>query len=135
MLFKAGFFFRKKSSSTNLTEVLADPNADYLLAFDPAHPNDKTTMPSLVYPLNVNRNTFYQNSEALVLPGDHIRFQDISLSYRFTFKPFKLELYGYVDNIGIIWRKNKWRLDPEVNDYWGAYPVPRSYSLGARLQF
>lgn len=135
MLFKAGFFFRKKSSSTNLTEVLADPNADYLLAFDPAHTNDKTTMPSLVYPLNVNRNTFYQNSEALVLPGDHIRFQDISLSYRFTFKPFKLELYGYVDNIGIIWRKNKWGLDPEVNDYWGAYPVPRSYSLGARLQF
>jgi len=135
VLFKAGFYFRKKSSSTNLTEVLADPNADYLLAFNPAHPNDKTTMPALVYSLDANRNTFYQNSEALVLPGDYIRFQDISLSYRFNFRPFKLELYGYVDNIGIIWRKNKWGLDPELNDYLGAYPIPRSYSLGARIQF
>jgi TonB-linked SusC/RagA family outer membrane protein len=135
VLFKAGFYFRKKSSSTNLTEVLAAPNADYQLAFDPTHPNGKTTMPTLVYPVDGNRNTFYQNSEALVLPGDYIRFQDISLSYRFIFKPFKLEIYGYVDNIGIIWRKNKWGLDPEVNDYWGAYPIPRSYSLGARIQF
>jgi len=135
ILFKAGFFFRKKSSSTNLTEVLGDPNADYLLAFDPAHPEIKTSMPALVYPVNVNRNTFYQNSEDLVLPGDHVRFQDISLSYRFRFRQIKLELYGYIDNIGIVWRKNKWGIDPEVNDFFGAFPAPRTYSLGARIQF
>ncbi len=135
ILFKSGFYFRKKSSSTNLTEVLGSPNADYLLAFDALQPNRESTMPSVVYPANVNRNTFYQNSEALVLPGDHVRFQDISLSYRFKLNQIKLEVYGYVDNVGIIWRKNKWGLDPDVNDYFATYPTPRSYALGARIQF
>lgn len=135
ILFKAGFSFRKKSSSTNLTEVIGDPNADYLLAFDPAQPEIKTSMPALVYPVNGNRNTFYQNSEDLVLPGDHVRFQDVSLSYKFSLQHVKLELYGYIDNIGMIWRKNKWGIDPEVNDFFGVFPAPRSYSLGARIQF
>jgi len=134
ILFKSGFYFRKKSSSTNLAEVLASPNVDYLLAFNTQQANKESSMPALVYPTNVNRNTFYQNSEALVLPGDHIRFQDISLSYRFKFNRIKLEVYGYIDNVGIIWRKNKWGLDPDVNDYFGTYPAPRSYALGARIQ-
>ncbi|NJI72733.1 SusC/RagA family TonB-linked outer membrane protein [Sphingobacterium kitahiroshimense] len=135
ILLKSGFYIRKKSSSTNLNEVLSMPNADFMLAFDPQNPNKETSMPALVYPVNASRNTFYQNSEALVLSGDHIRLQDISLSYQMKFSRFTVDFYSYIDNPGILWRKNKVGIDPDVNDYFGLYPIPTSYSLGARIQF
>ncbi|MCS3554222.1 MULTISPECIES: SusC/RagA family TonB-linked outer membrane protein [unclassified Sphingobacterium] len=135
ILLKSGFYIRKKSSSTNLNEVLSMPNADFMLAFDPQNPNKETSMPALVYPVNASRNTFYQNSEALVLSGDHIRLQDISLSYRMKFSRFTVDFYSYIDNLGILWRKNKVGIDPDINDYFGLYPIPTSYSLGARIQF
>ncbi|MNY41912.1 hypothetical protein D3C86_1767590 [compost metagenome] len=51
------------------------------------------------------------------------------------FSRFTVDLYSYIDNLGILWRKNKVGIDPDVNDYFGLYPTPTSYSLGARIQF
>ena len=83
-----------------------------------------------------NRDNFYLNSEALVEKQDHIRLQDISLSYtigknNWKKNPFtSIRVYGYVNNIGILWRANDEGLDPDVN---GGYPSFRTVTFGVKL--
>lgn len=87
---------------------------------------------------NSARDAFYHYSEVLVEKGDHVRLQDVNISYnldkaRFKRLPFQqLNVYLYANNIGIIWRANKYGLDP---DYPSGFPATRSYSLGIKAIF
>ena len=96
-----------------------------------------TSVPSLPESYDNNREMIYTYSSALVEKGDHIRLQDISLSYTLDRKhmerlPFsKVEIYSYVNNIGILWKAASGNLDP---DYPTSKPS-RSVSLGVRLDF
>jgi hypothetical protein len=70
----------------------------------------------------------------LVEKGDHLRFQDIYLNYRFNrIKHVRaLQLYAYAKNINwILWRSNRLGLDPEYRD---AIPLPLSVSLGINIE-
>ncbi len=120
LTYKFGYFFRRASASLNYTDVLGlYQHADYAQRWQ--NPGDEltTSVPSLVYPSNSRRNTFYKYSEVLVEPGDHIRLQDIRLGYnmsqaivrKLSFR--RIEVFSYAQNIGIIWRKNKLNLDPD----------------------
>ncbi|MCX2486791.1 hypothetical protein, partial [Pedobacter sp. MR2016-24] len=65
---------------------------------------------------------------------DHIRLQEINLSYGFGKKGWFIKnprVYANVSNLGVIWRANKLGLDPDINDY----PNPRAYSLGFSANF
>lgn len=94
-----------------------------------------TDVPSLIYPLNSARETFYQASEIFAEKGDHVRLNYIQLSYRMTptaleKAPFKsVGLFANVNNLGIIWRANKKGLDPNYLNL----PPQKSYSIGIRL--
>lgn len=103
------------------------------------NPGDEltTNVPSFVYPSNANRDAFYRNSEVNVLKGDHIRLQYINLSYSFgdTHKtsPFKeIQLDLNFSNLGILWRANDQRLDP---DYPGSIVPSLSCGIGLRASF
>jgi hypothetical protein len=83
------------------------------------------------------RQSFYNSAEINVLKADHIRLQYINLSYSFnggkTNNFFKsLTLYGNIANLGILWRANKEKLDPEN---LSTMPIPRSYAIGVRAAF
>lgn len=86
-----------------------------------------------------SRDFVYSVADILVEKGDHIRFQDINFSYdmrrsNYSWLPFdKVSLYGYVNNIGIIWRANKQGLDPDY--VFQPYPATKSYSLGINITF
>jgi len=89
-------------------------------------------VPSLVYPSNYNRQTFYTYSATLVTKADNIRFQDIRLSYDLmklvkspTFGSF--QVYTYASNLGLIWKANKYGLDP---DTYSSYPNPFAIAAG-----
>jgi hypothetical protein len=100
-------------------------------------------VPSLVYPSNTNRNNFYRYSEALVEKGDHIRLQDIQLSYDWSPRSKErtwvrsVHLYLYLNNLGLIWRANKYGIDPDFNDNNFSFnlPEPKSLALGCRVSF
>ncbi|HEY8659193.1 MAG TPA: SusC/RagA family TonB-linked outer membrane protein [Hanamia sp.] len=97
----------------------------------------RTNVPSMPYPSNIYRDQFYNNAEVNVDKGDNIRLQDIRLSYDFLFsrqkKTFKeLEVFFYMNNVGILWRANHEGLDP---DYGFGLPSPRTYSLGIKANF
>jgi len=75
----------------------------------------------------------------LVDKGDHIRLQDISLSYDVDGSKLNkhvfnsMQVYLYVSNLGILWRANKDGLDP---DLWaGGVPSPINYSIGVKANF
>jgi hypothetical protein len=141
IIFKMNYYFRKNAMSLNYTQLLTTGgNLDYSNRWQ--HPGDElyTSIPSPVYPNNNNRNDFYKGSSVLVEKADHIRLQDISISYAIDKSnskklPFlQLQLYVYANNIGILWKATKSGLDPDyITPY--SYPNPKSLSIGLRAGF
>lgn len=95
----------------------------------------ETTIPSMKYPANTNRDKFYAESEANIIRADFIRLQDISLSYPLDIKLgnkiTKMTITGQVNNVGVLWKRNKKGIDPEN------YPIPasRNFGLSVRLLY
>ncbi|WP_165499764.1 SusC/RagA family TonB-linked outer membrane protein [Pedobacter frigidisoli] len=102
------------------------------------NPGDEaiTDVPSMIYPANANRDMAYNYSDILIERGDHIRLQDINLSYDFALpkggsKLFRsLRIFTYVNNLGILWSVNKLGLDPDY--LTSAFANPRTYAFGIR---
>lgn len=142
--FKLGYYFRRSSVSLNYTDLVSsNPHADYSNRWQ--QPGDEliSSIPSLSYPSNSNRNNFYTYSEALIEKADHIRLQDIRLDYimdqsKYKKLPFsQLNIYIYASNLGLLWKANHSGIDPDYNDnfYLNAYPAPLSLSIGLRASF
>ncbi|WP_286727264.1 MULTISPECIES: hypothetical protein [Sphingobacterium] len=113
---------------------------DYLNRWKQAGDEAVTNVPSNPFANIANRDIVYTQSEILAEKGDHIRLRDIRLDYSLSkllhnrFKIKDLSIYGYLNNVGILWRKNKLGLDP---DYPSAsyYLSPRIFSLGIKMSY
>jgi len=139
--YKGGYWFRR--SSINYDELFNERSAghkDFDLRWQNTGDEKRTNVPSLPVKDDPIRDAFYLNSEALVTRGDHIRLQDIQLSYTLTTKsgvklPIRQAIfYLYVNNPGIIWKANHYGIDPDAPNY-GDLPAPRSWSFGGRFSF
>lgn len=141
--YRLGYVFRRSTTSLNYTNIIqSGQHSDYTLRWQQSGDEKTTSVPSLVYPANNNRNAFYQSAEVLVESGDHIRLQDIRFSYDFPgnvlqkMKMSRLSLFAYVNNLGILWRKNKAGIDPSaVGNSLNQYPTPLSTSIGLTVNF
>ncbi len=143
--YQLGYYFRNRSFSSqalySVTGYWSTPyQSDYANRWQ--KPGDEliTRIPAALYPVNGNRESYYTMVEDHVHRGDHIRFRDIRLGY--SFPKLKnsfvkgLQVYGYVDNIGLIWAANKIGLDPQFLPGPGtSFPTPRNYAIGATIQF
>jgi hypothetical protein len=112
--------------------------ADYENRWQKAGDELNTRIPAFIYPANSASNAFFQYSDDLVEKGDHIRLQDIRMSYRVHNPVLRkvgitdLQIFGYATNLGTVWRHNKKGLDP---DYWFSdYIPPANISLGINIQ-
>ncbi|MCX2478362.1 SusC/RagA family TonB-linked outer membrane protein [Pedobacter sp. MC2016-15] len=98
----------------------------------------KTNVPSLIYPVNFGRDEVYEYSTALIEKGDHIRLQDIRLSYSLIKKEpshsplASLSVYTYASNLGIIWRASSYKIDP---DNVNGIPSPKTIAFGLKATF
>ncbi|HVZ26991.1 MAG TPA: hypothetical protein VG842_13085, partial [Sediminibacterium sp.] len=136
---KFGFYFRRNTIDYSDLFNNGNGHADYALRWQ--KPGDEliTNVPSLLYPLVSNRDAFYKESNALVEKGDHIRLQYVTLSYSFAPKhPEKtmvrqIRLFINGSNLGILWRANRYGLDPDYLD--GTIPPAASFSAGCNLSF
>lgn len=138
IVYKLGYYFRRPSTSLNYADIIGSgAHSDYDLRWQKPGDEKHTYVPSTIYPSDPNRNTFYQYSSVLVDRGDFIRFQDLSLGYDFSkrqirMKPFnQLQLYAYINNIGILWRANKQGIDPDYVGT-GALPNPMTIAFGIK---
>jgi hypothetical protein len=77
-------------------------------------------------------------SDVLIEKGDHIRLQDIQLSYQLSknenrWLPMNyLRIYIYTNNLGILWKASHTDIDP---DYISSTPNPRTIAAGLKIDF
>ncbi len=144
--YKFGSYFKRPSVNYTMLFSTAGGSggtADYEKRWQKPGDELHTNVPSMIYPDNSNRDGTYQNSDILVQKGDFIRLQDLTLSYDLTKKqvaslPFAtVRFYLFANNIGILWRANKYGIDPDfVPQSSGlVYPNPRTISGGVKLDF
>ena len=134
--YRLGYYFRRSSIIYGRTRGLGG-HSDYALRWQQPGDESHTNVPSIPQTTDNFRDDLYRYSSVLVEKGDHIRFQDINLSY--TLDKNKLaklpveraQLYMYVNNIGILWKATKTVPDP---DYRTAAPQ-RTFSVGLKVDF
>lgn len=136
---KAGHYFRRNSIEYFRTIYGMDKgHPDFNLRWQ--KPGDEliTNIPSFDPMGSEHRDLFYKFSEVLVEKGDHIRLQDIQISYDISKQQFKklpmqlIHFYIYANNIGILWKATEVNIDP---DYVRDLPNPRSFSAGVKIEF
>jgi len=136
--FRAGYAVRRETIDYNrlLRSNATLGHSDYGLRWK--KPGDElwTDVPSMAYPLDSRRNEFYMMSETTVIKGDHIRLQDLNISYLISSGVHKLPFQHlkatvYARNLGFIWRANHLKIDPDA----GQYPLAKTISFGLTANF
>ncbi|WP_144062724.1 SusC/RagA family TonB-linked outer membrane protein [Sphingobacterium paucimobilis] len=128
--FRLGYYYRK--STVSYAQLLSngighlDYNKRWKVPGDELH----TTVPSLTYPLDSNRERFYAYATPTVSRGDNIYLQFASLSYRIPKigrigKMPETNVYLNGSGLGYVWRKDRTEL----------LDNQRSFSLGLRVNF
>jgi TonB-linked SusC/RagA family outer membrane protein len=131
---KFGYFYRRSSIDYPLLFSYGTGHEDYAKRWQ--QPGDEliTNVPSMDYPIQSNRDSFYLGSEATIAKGDHVRLQYLNLKYNFPLKPAAgkqssvLEVFVFSNNLGILWQADKNGIDPDYTQYAPAKTV----SLGLR---
>lgn len=135
--YKFDYFIRRQGLNYEQLFYTWAGNKEYEARWQKTGDEQITQVPSQIYPSDGSRDYFYQFSSATIEKGDHIRLQDITLSYdltkaKFPRLPFEsIKLYAYANNIAILWRANSKGLDPDFPA--GGIPLPRTFSLGLKL--
>ncbi len=133
--YKLGYYFRRPSIHYFSFASNYLPNVDYINRWQSSGDEQVTNVPSMAYPLNYARDEFYKYSEVLVEKGDHIRLQDIQVSYTFREKQHikGLEVYAYMNNLGLLWKSTNASLDPDF--VHSQYVNPKTFSIGVKAHF
>ena len=138
--YKFGYYFRKPA--LNYADLYNNgiSHTDFTKRWMKSGDELVTNIPAMVYtdyPQFSNRTNFYALSEINVLKADQIRLQYINMAYtvsnqnrKFLFET--LQLYINITNLGIIWRANKEKVDPDYPS--GAIPT-RQFAFGIRGNF
>lgn len=135
--YRFGYYFRRNSVMYSSLYSTYYTHGDYYKRWKSPGDEVFTNVPAMIYPGNGVADNYYKNSEILVGKGDHIRLQDISLSYRFSDTLLKkyniktLKLFTYINNLGIIWKSDKTGLDP---DFPSNKPI-RTIAFGLNCSF
>jgi TonB-linked SusC/RagA family outer membrane protein len=138
--YRFDYYFRRSSINYYSLYQTFTGHSDYAIRWQKPGDEKITNVPSLPSIPDPSRDGFYTNSQVLVEKGDNIRFQDIRLAYDLNKKHgSKLlfqhaSLFVYLNNVGIIWRANKYGIDPDYNNY-GAIPPSRSIAVGLSTNF
>jgi TonB-linked SusC/RagA family outer membrane protein len=136
--FKFGHYFRRGSLNySDLFKGKFENSEEFNRRW--MKPGDElfTNVPSLTYPLSSSRSSFYNGAEINVARADNIRLSYITLAYEFSRiewkkMPFEsAQVYINASNLGVLWRANKWGLDPDVPT--NALPLQRRFAVGLRL--
>ena len=110
-------------------------HTDYALRWQKPGDELHTDVPAFKYPADLGSQV-YMRSSALLENGGQIKLRDIQLSVSLPslsrFKVQNAKVYGYIQNVGTIWRANKFGIDTE---YGFNIPDPIMSALGLSFNF
>lgn len=136
--YKLGYKFRKAALSySKLFGGFGGPGtSEYPNRWQEPGDENHTNVPSMIYSFNSLKDRIYEGSSANIYSANHIRLQDVNLSYiiekqNIYFK--QIRLYANVSNLGIIWRANNIDIDPDFGSYH--YPAPKAWTFGVTANF
>jgi TonB-linked SusC/RagA family outer membrane protein len=131
--YKLGYYFRRNGvfsgSNFGSAALTSYSMLDYAKRWQKPGDELTTNIPALTYPAS-RQDGFFQNSDVMVESGNHIRLQDIRLSFSLggsrTQTSFfrNANIFVYAKNLGILWRENNLKIDPD----YGATNIPQSFS-------
>jgi TonB-linked SusC/RagA family outer membrane protein len=133
--YRLNYYFRKPvtSYSALITNGIGYP--DYDQRWQKQGDEQRTNVPSFVYPVNSLRDQFYYYSSVNVLKADNVKLDEIYLNYDLTSKMrflgvrnFQIYLFANQLNI-ILWKANKDGIDPDV-----MYNVKPPFSFSAGIK-
>ncbi|MDR6782709.1 SusC/RagA family TonB-linked outer membrane protein [Pedobacter africanus] len=134
--FKLKYYFFRPSYLGG-QDLGAIPSKEYLKRWQKPGDEQYTNVPSLAFPNDFRRNTFYNFSEVNVEKADHVRLNDLQMGYslnrnNFRRLPFRqLDLSLSWNNLNILlWKANKVGLDPE---HLNGRIMARTIALGMNL--
>ncbi len=134
--YRLGYAFRQSSISYGNVMGLGG-HGDWYKRWQKPGDEIHTSIPSLPLVANTNRDVFYRNSQVLVERGDHVRLQDIRINYLWNDRALKkigvakINIYSYLNNLGVVWTANKRGVDPDFIDG----PLPKTIAFGIRCDF
>lgn len=138
--YKLGYYFKR--SSINYYNLLYawQGNIDYTHRWQQPGDEKFTSVPSVPsLPADKSRDAFYNASEAVVTKADHVRLQDVVVSYdldktHYSFLPVKhMQLSLYATNLGLIWKANHYGIDPDYQQ--ATYLPPKIFSFCIKANF
>lgn len=136
ILYRFKYYYLRNSINYSSLFTSWGGHTDYNKRWQVPGDERTTAIPSMTYPANQRRDQFYSQSSILIDRADNIKLQDIRISYDFRNISQKLknslQIYFYANNLGIIWRKNKHKDDPDTGN--NVY-LPSSYSFGCNINF
>lgn len=135
--YRTGYYFRRQSIHYESLISRGIGHLDFSQRWQNAGDELKTNIPSFQFPItSVGRDDFYALSDVLIEKADHIRLQFINLSYNLkndnNFLPKNTRFFINVSNLGIVWRSNKFKIDPE---YPYSIAPSRTFSFGVSANF
>lgn len=136
---KFGYYISRSSINYSNLFGSRDGHPDYDLRWQKPGDEAFTNVPSMVYPAVSNRDAFYNHSELFKDKGDHVRLQYITLAYTLNKSPRlklpvgSLQLYINANNLGIIWKANRFGMDPDYGE--GALPASKNIAFGLKASF
>ncbi|MFC0774070.1 SusC/RagA family TonB-linked outer membrane protein [Terrimonas alba] len=134
--YKFGYWLAKPALSYSTLVSSGTGHKEYADRWQKPGDELTTHVPSFMYPVNGNRDAFYSIADINIIKGDHARLQYIDLSYAIgKSKKWPLQntrLYVNMANLGIIWRANKDRIDP---DFPGTVSLPKTIAFGLKAEF
>ncbi|MFH6983492.1 SusC/RagA family TonB-linked outer membrane protein [Marinoscillum luteum] len=136
---KTGYYFRKSGLSYERLFENGQGHIDYLSRWQQPGDEQRTQVPSIPAQSDTYRDKVYTASELMIEPGDHIRLEDINLSYEMSDEQMswlpmrKLRVFVYAKNLGMIWSATSSGLDPDYPNT--TYLIPRSYAIGINGTF
>ncbi len=132
--FQGGYYFRRDVTSYSQLFSSGTAFPDFENRWRVPGDEDRTSVPSMVYPAITNRDGFYQMAEINVLKGHHVRLEYINLTWNPSVvwgnRSVRLQVYANLSNLGVIWAANKHDVDPE---YSGTLSPPKTVAMGLRL--
>ncbi|WP_316814532.1 SusC/RagA family TonB-linked outer membrane protein [Pedobacter nyackensis] len=133
--YKFGYKFKRSSIYYNRLIDGGFGHKDFAQRWQKAGDEAITSVPAFITDAPITADWAYNYSNLMVEDGGHIRLKDIGLSYdlKQSIKnlPFgSLQLYTFVNNVGILWRANDKGIDPDYIP--NSIPPVRTWAFGIR---